>query len=588
MSKRRASSCSCASQAGVGVVEVGVAATRDRQALAQRGADVEHARAVGSAQPLLPGAGVGVAAERVDVDRHRADALGAVEQHRHVELGELRRREQPAHPADVRAGDQSRARADRVGELAERHFADLDAAQLARGAERAEQPGVLLVAGQDLIAGAELEPADHLRHAFARAGRQRDIGRRRSRARARRPRAAGRSARVRRSKCADARPSLRLALQLRGGGRDRARGQRAVGARRSGRRARAGRETRRAARRGPRTARIPACPAHRAAAACGSRPSRTRARRDDALHALGRRARGARLRDYEELWRWSVRRARGVLGEHLGVLRRARVATLRARARLARDARRALVRGRRAQLRREHARRCSASRRPAGRRRDRRACTPRSCASSASSPGASSRSAVAQAAGGLRALGVQRGDRVVAYMPNIPETLIAFLAVGEHRRDLVERRAGVRRAQRDRPLRADRAEGAARGRRLPPRRQGLRPHGRRRGDPRGAAERRAHVVLLVPTLERRRPPRLDGAHSRWSELLARGEGAELQLRAGALRPPAVGALLLGHDRPAEGDRAGPRRDPARAAQEAPAPRPARRATACSGSRRPAG
>jgi acetoacetyl-CoA synthetase len=36
---------------------------------------------------------------------------------------------------------------------------------------------------------------------------------------------------------------------------------------------------------------------------------------------------------------------------------------------------------------------------------------------------------VASAAGGLRALGVGRGDRVVAYMPNIPETLVAFLAV---------------------------------------------------------------------------------------------------------------------------------------------------------------
>jgi acetoacetyl-CoA synthetase len=36
---------------------------------------------------------------------------------------------------------------------------------------------------------------------------------------------------------------------------------------------------------------------------------------------------------------------------------------------------------------------------------------------------------VAAVAGGLRVLGVQRGDRVVAYMPNIPETLIAFLAV---------------------------------------------------------------------------------------------------------------------------------------------------------------
>jgi acetoacetyl-CoA synthetase len=35
---------------------------------------------------------------------------------------------------------------------------------------------------------------------------------------------------------------------------------------------------------------------------------------------------------------------------------------------------------------------------------------------------------VARAAAGLRALGVGRGDRVVAYMSNIPETLIAFLA----------------------------------------------------------------------------------------------------------------------------------------------------------------
>ncbi|HEY2768043.1 MAG TPA: acetoacetate--CoA ligase [Solirubrobacteraceae bacterium] len=35
---------------------------------------------------------------------------------------------------------------------------------------------------------------------------------------------------------------------------------------------------------------------------------------------------------------------------------------------------------------------------------------------------------VARVAAGLRELGVVRGDRVVAYMPNIPETLVAFLA----------------------------------------------------------------------------------------------------------------------------------------------------------------
>jgi acetoacetyl-CoA synthetase len=35
---------------------------------------------------------------------------------------------------------------------------------------------------------------------------------------------------------------------------------------------------------------------------------------------------------------------------------------------------------------------------------------------------------VAAAAAGLRGLGVKRGDRVVAYMPNIPEAIVAFLA----------------------------------------------------------------------------------------------------------------------------------------------------------------
>ena len=38
------------------------------------------------------------------------------------------------------------------------------------------------------------------------------------------------------------------------------------------------------------------------------------------------------------------------------------------------------------------------------------------------------RAQVAGVASGLRALGVERGDRVVAYMPNVPETLVAFCA----------------------------------------------------------------------------------------------------------------------------------------------------------------
>src|SRR6185503_19032641 len=38
------------------------------------------------------------------------------------------------------------------------------------------------------------------------------------------------------------------------------------------------------------------------------------------------------------------------------------------------------------------------------------------------------RDQVARVRAGLRALGVEEGDRVVAYLPNIPETIVAFLA----------------------------------------------------------------------------------------------------------------------------------------------------------------
>jgi acetoacetyl-CoA synthetase len=38
------------------------------------------------------------------------------------------------------------------------------------------------------------------------------------------------------------------------------------------------------------------------------------------------------------------------------------------------------------------------------------------------------REQVAAVAAGLRAMGVERGDRVVAYLPNVPETIVAFLA----------------------------------------------------------------------------------------------------------------------------------------------------------------
>ena len=50
--------------------------------------------------------------------------------------------------------------------------------------------------------------------------------------------------------------------------------------------------------------------------------------------------------------------------------------------------------------------------------------------------------------------------------------------------------------------------------------------------------------------------------TRWDELLARRGRRRAELRARALRGPALGPLLLGHDRAAEGDRAEPGRHPA--------------------------
>ncbi len=215
--------------AGGGVGEVAVAAPGDAQALAQPWRHIEHARAVRTAQPLLTGARVGVAAERVHVHRHRAHALGAVEQDRHLELGQLRRREGPAHPAHVRAGHEPRARVHRFGQLAQRRFTYLHAVQLARGRERPQQARVLLVARQDLIATGELQPTDRLRDALGRARGQREVGRVTAE-----ERGVGRPQRVCELGAAfevGNRAALeQLALEL-GGGRPRGgRGQRPVGA----------------------------------------------------------------------------------------------------------------------------------------------------------------------------------------------------------------------------------------------------------------------------------------------------------------------------------------------------------------------
>ena len=144
-------------------------------------------------------------------------------------------------------------------------------------------------------------------------------------------------------------------------------------------------------------------------------------------------------------------------------------------------------------------------------------------------------------------------------------------------------RTGVRRAERHRPLAADRAEAAPRGRRLRVRRQGDQPPRRGGGHP-GQAPERPHRRLAAL------PGRPRDLHRRGKDLgRPRLRTSAAGVRAGALRGAAVRAVLVGHHRTAEADRARARRHHDRAPQGAQAfratsgPR-----TASSGFPRPAG
>ena len=176
-------------------------------------------------------------------------------------------------------------------------------------------------------------------------------------------------------------------------------------------------------------------------------------------------------------------------------------------------------------------------------------------------------------AAALRESGVEAGDRVAAYLPNIPETIAAFLGCASIGaiwsscapefgvRSVVDRFAqiepkvllavdGYRYGGKD----FDRAEAVARAREQP-------------------ADARAHARRS------RTSPAASGISPR----------RRARVRAAAVRPSALGALQLRHDRPAEGDRPRPGRDPARAPRRSSASTSTRApATASSGSRRPAG
>ncbi len=171
------------------------------------------------------------------------------------------------------------------------------------------------------------------------------------------------------------------------------------------------------------------------------------------------------------------------------------------------------------------------------------------------------REQVARARAGLQRLGVGPGDRVVAYLPNIPETLVAFLATASLGaiwatcppefgvRSVVDRLGQLE------PKVLLAVE------RLRLRGEADRPRRERRRDPRAAAL--AGDGRRGPLRRRTRSPArsLGGAPRR---------ARAARVRPGAVRAPALRPLLLRHDRAAEGDRARPRRDPARAPEE---PRP---------------
>ena len=82
----------------------------------------------------------------------------------------------------------------------------------------------------------------------------------------------------------------------------------------------------------------------------------------------------------------------------------------------------------------------------------------------------------------------------------------------------------------------------------------------------GAADLEATVGRCRTS--RRRDLRRPDA-DRWADLVR--DAGDARVRAGPVRPPALRPVLLGHDRAAEGDRARPRRHPARAPEGARAP-----------------
>ena len=185
--------------------------------------------------------------------------------------------------------------------------------------------------------------------------------------------------------------------------------------------------------------------------------------------------RGLSFAGYHELWDWSVTDLEALLGVALGLLRRPGLAPVRAGPGPSRPGLGRVVPRRRAELRGAHLPR--QARRPGGDRPRVRAAPPgRADLGRAASRDGTGRSGAARARGHPR----RPGRRLPAEHPGGRDR-VPRLRVD--RRDLVELLARLRRPQRGRPARPDRAEGALRRRRLPLRRPRLRPPRRGRRDP---------------------------------------------------------------------------------------------------------
>ena len=168
------------------------------------------------------------------------------------------------------------------------------------------------------------------------------------------------------------------------------------------------------------------------------------------------------------------------------------------------------------------------------------------------------REQVARARAGLRRLGVGPGDRVVAYLPNIPETLVAFLAtaslgaiVGERARRSSARAACSTRFGQIEPKVLLAVGGYSYRDRAVDRREQV-------AEIRAGLPTVEHVVH-VPYGEHELPDAVA-----WDDLLA--EPGALEFEPVPFDHPLYVLFSSGHHRPAEGDRARPRRHAHRAPQ----------------------